>query len=326
MRYAPLLSPRPLLATEADQSLFVDREDETSRIIKALASSLNILVVGEDGIGKSSLLHHVESRLRLLERPALFVRGEPESDLAGLLERLEAALLEREGTVSERSTAQRFDHVDVFTRLEWIGRLVSDSGPICVLLDGVPPAAAGHELFGRLRDERWELPLTWAVSVRPADAQALRTPPADAFFSDVIRLRPLSADAALRLVDVRMGAKGQIAGTIIADLAGGIPRLALDMARQIVLDGVDPELLRERVQARERQLDELSDAQMRLFTTLEQLGPVSASDEALLRELGWSRPRASIVLRQLEELGLVSATRAPTSTGRPKKVYALAER
>jgi DNA-binding MarR family transcriptional regulator len=326
MSYAPRLSPRPLLATEADQSLFIDREDETSRIMKALASSLNTLVVGEAGIGKSSLLHHVESRLRLLERPAVFVRGEPESDLAGLLERVEAGLRERPGPAPEERPTPRVDHADAFTTLERIGRLVSDSGPIYVLLDGVPPAPVGHELFGRLRDELWELPLTWVVTVRPADAQALQTPPADAFFSDVIRLRPLSADAALRLIDVRMGGEGQVAGTVIAELAGGVPRLALEIARQILLDGVDPERLRERVQARERRLDELSDAQMRLFTTLEQLGPVSASDQALLRELGWSRPRASIVLRQLEELGLVAAASAPTSTGRPKKVYALAER
>src|SRR3954454_22437965 len=118
MSYAPRLSPRPLLATEADQSLFIDREDETSRIMKALASSLNTLVVGEAGIGKSSLLHHVESRLRLLERPAVFVRGEPESDLAGLLERVEAGLLERPGLASEERPTPRVDHADAFTTLE----------------------------------------------------------------------------------------------------------------------------------------------------------------------------------------------------------------
>ena len=50
------LSGRPLLDTRPDSQLFVDRVEEMSRVRAALNHSLNCLVVGERGSGKTSLL------------------------------------------------------------------------------------------------------------------------------------------------------------------------------------------------------------------------------------------------------------------------------
>jgi predicted ArsR family transcriptional regulator len=59
-----------------------------------------------------------------------------------------------------------------------------------------------------------------------------------------------------------------------------------------------------------------------LIAELEAIGPASASDERLLKRLGWTRSRASQVFKQLEEAGVVrAAMEAPEGGGRPRKVF-----
>lgn len=58
-----------------------------------------------------------------------------------------------------------------------------------------------------------------------------------------------------------------------------------------------------------------------LMAELESLGAASASDERLLRRLGWTRPRAVQVLRELEDAGLVTASYARGPGGGRQKVY-----
>ena len=51
---------RPALAqTRADQRRFVDRTRETDAIIRAVAASQPVLLLGERGSGRTSLLNHV---------------------------------------------------------------------------------------------------------------------------------------------------------------------------------------------------------------------------------------------------------------------------
>ena len=44
----------------------------------------------------------------------------------------------------------------------------------------------------------------------------------------------------------------------------------------------------------------------------------------MLRELGWTRSRATQVLRELEQAGLVNATRERSESGR-RKLYAITD-
>jgi DNA-binding PadR family transcriptional regulator len=61
-----------------------------------------------------------------------------------------------------------------------------------------------------------------------------------------------------------------------------------------------------------------------LAAELAALGGASASDERLLKRLGWTRGRAVQVLKQLEEKGIVTASMRPVEGGgRPRKVYEL---
>src|SRR5207237_290633 len=69
-----------------------------------------------------------------------------------------------------------------------------------LLIDEPPSGEIGHTLFGRLRDEVWQLPFLWVVAIDEHQRAALTRPPADAFFPVVLELKPLDPKDALELL------------------------------------------------------------------------------------------------------------------------------
>ena len=63
---------------------------------------------------------------------------------------------------------------------------------MAILVDGLLDGDVAYDLFGRLRDELWELGHVWLVAARPRDSGQMRTPPADAFWGTVVEIPPLS--------------------------------------------------------------------------------------------------------------------------------------
>jgi hypothetical protein len=187
-----------------------------------------------------------------------------------------------------------------------------------VLVDELSATSVGHTLFGRLRDELWQLPLTWVVAVAANEAGPLLTPPADAFFDVILRLEPLTRASQRAILEARAGNRGR---RIAAQLDEGNPRRLLALAREAVAGGVQPPVLQRALSHRDAEVSKLGRAASMLMAELESLGPTSASDEQLLRRLGWTRTRAVQVLRQLEEKGLVTSTTAKGDSGRPRKLY-----
>ena len=53
------LSGRPLLDNDADQELFVGRDDQLVAIARSLRDGLNCLIIGDPGSGKTSLIRAV---------------------------------------------------------------------------------------------------------------------------------------------------------------------------------------------------------------------------------------------------------------------------
>jgi hypothetical protein len=59
-----------------------------------------------------------------------------------------------------------------------------------------------------------------------------------------------------------------------------------------------------------------------LFAELLAMGSASPSDAGLLDRVGWSRPRANQVLRELEREGLaVAQNELINGAGKPRRVY-----
>ena len=308
------LSGRPLLDTAADAALFVDRDDDLARLAWAAGENLNSLVVGEPGTGKTSLLRRLQREWRAQPGagPVHFL------DLAGARSAREvlAALADRLG----RALPTGAGAPELPDLLALVAGATEERA--LVLADGLP-AATAHPLFGQLRDELWQLPLTWVVSCTPATESGFLTPPADAFFETVVRLGPLPPDVLTGLLRARV-ARDELDDAGVAEavaLADGSPRRALEAVRALLADPGSAAVLRSRAAGRRDVLDRLGRPAAMLLSELEALGSASASDEVLLDRLGWTRGRASQVFAQLEDSGLVASHAPRNGAGRPRKIY-----
>lgn len=360
------LSQRPLSSSAADAEMFVDRERELTRLTRAVDLGFNVLVLGERGVGVTSLVnqlaaHVLESGIRvrhvnasraenaadLIDQVEASLRALHVSDAAVVREELHGTLGQEpsvgarllEALLAVNRMSERHRAADALTEIEELPTkrgVPKSAPPVVILVDEAHDPEVVHGVFGRLRDELWELPFTWVVCGDQRFRSAYLEPPADSFFDDVLQVGPLDTDASLQLIQRRLERAGQSnkseVGRLSQELhslveAGeGNPRRLLSAARQLLL--VPPEEAARHRGASEDLMTAASGlgrAAAMLAAELQSLGPSSASDPELLERLGWTRPRATQVLRQLEDAGLVTATtdRDPDQPGRPRKLYRL---
>ena len=330
------LSGRPLLATPPDQRLFVDRDAELERIERAVRSRTNTLVLGHRGVGKTTLLRMAEDRVRQTAR-TLWIEGQLATDPVDVIalvryrvnprDRVDwAAFGESAASLQYRSRPQSQRLLEMLDGLR--KSLDRRGGSWVVFLDELTSADVAHTLFGRLRDELWQLPLTWVVSGNAADRQSLLRPPADAFFPNVVDVEPLSDGDAWELLRKRVPdpqASDELLRAIVAE-AGGIPRRLIRLANDTLVSGGNISETSQQRARRDAVVAELGDAAARVAAELEANGPASASDEQFLARLGMGRSRAAQVLSALERAGVVRGASDRSSTGSRRKVYSLVER
>lgn len=317
------LTSRPLLATRRDQSLFTGRDWEVAEIMRALRRGFNVVVEGDRGSGKTSLLRALVWAHRTDEQSVtgskVYVRAAGLLDAAGVLNRALDAL-EGQETPPDRLLPAAAALRELATRREL--------EPVYVLLDDVDPLV-GNQLFGVLRDELWETGAQWVVTASTNDSTTLRRPPADAFFETALRLDPLSPEEAFDLLNRRLAMKKVGDGLegrsrdIIRLLAGkgGQPRELLERARHVD-ENNDPESVLEAGNEIRRVLTTLSRPANMLYSEIRHRDPISASDEDIQDRMGWTRPRLIQVLGELEVAGLVESYRQPQrGPGQPKKMF-----
>jgi hypothetical protein len=185
-----------------------------------------------------------------------------------------------------------------------------------------PLPDVAHTLFGRLRDEVWQLPYTWVVGIDAVDRPRVLQAPADAFFGVVVELGELSHGDAVELLRARVGDElGLDDLELLADLAGHNPRRLIALARETLVGGVPIAQLASDARKREERLKGLSAPARRVAEYLEDAGPRSASDEDLLAYFGWTRNRAVQVLNELEQAGVLISR---VQKGGRRKMYELA--
>ena len=303
----PELRNRPLLDTLIDAELYVER-GEAKRLRTALEHCLNTIILGPRGSGKSTLLRQTARELRERGRPSLFVNVDFAGDAI--------AILEAVSTAAGQSTPDGVLHLDVIaavagdgTAIERIRTMATGEPldpPLVVLLDDVR-VDAGHELFGRLRDALWQVPVTWVVA---ASERALLTPPADAFFEQTIELAPMDAGLIAQLLQRRLGGDAARIGQLaeLAHASDGSPRRALELARDIVVGRRSLDEILTLRGEREAYASTLGRPASMLLAEIEQLDrPVYSADEELLHTMGWTRNRAVQVLGELETAGLLTS-------------------
>lgn len=322
------LGNRPLFDNPADARLFVDR-DEARRLEENCRAGINTLVLGERGMGKTTLLRQVLLRLRTSGFPAVGVNGEPADNALDLV-RLVAGELRRHLPSDAHPLPYDPPPTPGFGE---VGKLIAavralhpvedgeGRGKAAILVDSPPGAELAHLLFGRLRDELWQLPYTWVLSASSDLRGSLLTPPADTFFEDVIELQPLSRAQQEELVGRRFGAD-EMTSWRLPSAGEDNPRRLLEIVRNTFRSGRDPDSYLVALVRREAEVNALGRAASMLYSELVNSGSASASDDALLGRLGWSRQRAAQVLNDLEREGLVTAEMRPGPSGRPRKVFA----
>jgi hypothetical protein len=333
---------RPLTRSRADQRHFVDRTSETREVLRAVADGQPVLVLGEPGSGRTSLLNHVAWRLAGQSDPreSVVVSGELAHSPAQLLGVL-AARLQRlaEPGASRGRWLQELQALALpdgpfgevaqpailMELIDLLGdRLAELNRAICIMIDGISPTVA-HAVFGSLRNELWALEgAAWVVAGDTAAGPLYREPPADAFFARTVELAPLSPADSGKLLRAHIPelTKEQIAQAIAADGSGN-PRRLLRAAADIQA-GIRPTVSATDAVA-QRAVDLAGPLAGRLTAYLADHGPAAASDDRLLRQVGASRQRVSQLMHQLESAGLLETleAREPGRRGRPVRRFAI---
>lgn len=201
-------------------------------------------------------------------------------------------------------------------------------GRLVVILDGTLKPGLVHDLFGRLRDEVWELRWTWVVAGRLDRRGEYLEPPADAFFDDEMVLGPLEPEQARQLVSARVASATteELADATrirarldqIVGRSDGIPRRLLAAARDTLLSTSRQTRIVDEALAAAASLGKTELAAMHYLLAA---GPASASDAEFLTDLGVSRSRATQVFKRLEASNLVQVSEMRTARGRPRKLY-----
>jgi hypothetical protein len=323
-----VLQARPLYDTDPDTAFFVAPAN-WARLSAAVRHRFNVALVGARGAGKTSLLRQLQRRLRSDGRRVVFVDATGAGDVESLVTAIETEMVRlRDATAefgSQPATGALNGGPPGSPSMQLVQRVraLGDEPAAVVLVDCAHAAQAAHELFGRLRDELWQLEHRWVVAVEDGERSILLSAPADAFFDQVLSLRMTAAEL-LELLRKRAPELPEVTLQRIAERTA-TPRAALQAVRDALLSpGADDPIAA--TLWRQEAADALGRPHSMAMYELEALGGASASDEEFLRRLGWTRARASQVLGELAQSKLVTASDEQTNgAGRPRRVFRPAE-
>jgi len=307
---------RPLLPNGLDTSLYLERRGLERAVVAPLLGGRNVLLVGDAGSGKTTLMRRVEAVLRDAGRRTAWVNAAIVEDSQGLLNEIAQALEVAQGAAPAAAELRAVEANGLLAST----RALSRHDPAVIMIDGLLEGGIGFDVFGRLRDELWTSGHTWIVAVRQRESGPLRTPPADAFWARVVEIPPLDSEEAATLL--RLGLDQEELARVRGDIAisGVHPRFLIREATAHLAGGRTKGDLR----ALTERAGQLGRSEEIAMIELIGLGrPASSGDEELLDQLGWSRPYAQRVLSHLEAEGLVRSFSGPPEErpGRPPKLY-----
>lgn len=297
------LSNRPLFLTGPDEHLFVARRGVTERLDQAVLASYNVLLQGDRGFGKTTLLRRIARFLEHQGRAVVLLDEQRAATADHLLMRLAKTFIDR-GVLPGAAAIGLDDALPVLKRYS------SQLEGATVLLD-TPAQSAAFELFGRLRDSVWELGCAWVVTADRSLARTLTAPPADAFWDVRLSLQLLDVDEQYELLRRRLPGTALPEGII--DPQGTTPRKLLSAAREASLFEGEVEDVEATVQSEQRAARLGRQASM-VFSALEGTGDEALTVTEVARLVDYPNPEVKMALRRLFDAGLLVATSSGRNT------------
>lgn len=314
------LSPSPILATERDINYFVDRNTEVRVLLDSLAYRRNVLLAGERGSGKSSLLSYIQFRQRdqsaimiipitfgwNIKTPEefvnlLFKRTFQEAEMRPLLKENIGSFVEKLLT-SERIhkslrsnlNIQDGDEDSGYSQLELFEKLVSfiktQGINISYFVDDSDKFSESfYNVTSSLRDYLWHTGTTFVVSADASLLYLYKKPPLDAFFDITILLHDLSLEETEKLINAR--AQGKVTHDVckmVYEATNGNPRETIMLTQRIIENAI--RTTRESSAAEGREVD---------FKSIDQL----ASAKKLISHIESTYSNRRLELQELNHNG-----------------------
>jgi hypothetical protein len=308
-----LFRDRPLLPSTVDAGLYVSRPALENALLRPLEQGRNVLLLGDPGAGKTTLMRQIASELEERDTPTFWINA----SLAETAEDLLIMVIEALGVDEPLIDGERRSNV----RLLELTRILAARPPAVIIVDNLSDSVPAFDLFGRLRDELWSAGHAWLAAARPNDSGALRSPPAEAFWSTVVEIPPLNeaeVDEFLR----RGLSEPERQRLQMVPVSGFQPRLLIRQLQSTMEEGGEgKDMWIQRILEQAAKLGRSEEAALRELIGLGR--PASAHDPELQKGLGWSRSYTQRIFSHLEAAHLVRSIPEPTGerAGRPRKLY-----
>lgn len=309
-----MLRDSPILFDAVDREAWVNRPAIQRRLAQAALAASGVLVVGERGSGRTSLLNWLGEDLRKKGKSVVRVNAALVEDATGFLDLVINGLsrAHANSNLTSQLTAPPMSiQASETILLQEKARRLRAAPEAWILVDDLYEKKVIRTVFGGLRDFLWESGHHWVVSARPADRGAFLSPPADAFFAERINLPPLTRRELERFAEHAGTGQGKRLESLARDAT--YPREAVRTLLQIdtSIDTDDAEAALGRAVAAVFQ------------DVLALRRPVTPDDPELLAASGLSEVTLRKYLNRLAASGyLEDETARSGAPGRPRKIYA----
>lgn len=271
-------------------------------LVTAVGRSHGVLLVGDNGSGKSTMLNWLGRRLEGEGHSVARVDAAIAADPLDLVALIAVGIEDVTGAVAPADVSAS---PSLTVRLQRAVQSLRTGTDVTLLIDNLVDHEIIKTMFGRLRDVTWATGHRWVVAARRTDLPVFTAPPSDAFFAERILLPELE--------DRELERFAAHASEPI-DLSTLSTRLPRDAVRRVLRPDEPTPLPDEGTtsEAESRVLREVLAADR----------PVGADDEELQARLGMS---SFTLKRHLRELAgqrvLIEEPERSGRPGRPRLLY-----
>lgn len=335
------LSPRPLMSLEEDRKFFINCKDEIAKILLAIETYENAIVIGERGSGKTSFLNHVYHQI-LKDKKTLVIRFNileiaefnQINFLTGVFNeivsnRYISNKIKLKNTLIkmhkfDQKQLQDYEYEpqkdDFYVALDRFSTLINflkkDGIDVCIILDNTDKIDSTliWNAFRGIRDTLWKLKVPIVLTALPNQVKKIIKIPLDHFFPYLIELKPIDSEGTYNLIQKRLDhsnfkVKTQEIVEEVSRRASGNPRNIIEIFKHLF------EELEIKNSINKKQLESLGVLYSRKLPDIERAicnylirnPKTSASSQDFISTIGVTRSRLAQILNKLKKRGIIGS-------------------